>query len=108
MCQWRIDLHCLQRFDSLLFRNAVIQRAHVMQPVCQLDDNNSNILRHSQQHFAYIFRLLFRPAGIRDIGKLCHTIHQFGYIAAKLLFYILQRYGSIFHHIMQQPADNSI
>ena len=106
--QRRIDLHRLQRFDPLLFRNAIIQRAHVVQPVGQLDDDNSNILCHGQQHLAYIFRLLLCPAGIRNIGELCHTIHQFGYIAAKLLFYILQRYGSIFHHIMQQPTDDGI
>ena len=40
----------------------MIERAHVMNPVRQFDENYSHILPHRQQHLAKVFRLLFLAA----------------------------------------------
>ena len=108
MRQRGVDLHGFQRFDPLLFGDTEIQRAHIVQAVRQLDDDNPDILGHGQQHFTDIFRLLLRPAGIRDIGELGDTVHQLRYIGAELLFDVLQRDGGILHHIVQKRADDGI
>ena len=101
VCQRSVNFHRFQRLDTLLFRNSVVQGAHIVQPVCQLDNDDPDILCHRQQHFTHIFRLLLCAAGVWYIGKLCHAVHQFGNISAELLFNIVQRYRSILNNIVQ-------
>ena len=79
-----------------------------MQPVGQLDDDHPDILGHGQQHFTHILRLLFRTAGIGNVGKLGHAVYKVRHIAAKLFLDILQRNGSVLHHIVQNAADDGI
>ena len=47
-----IDVHGLSGFFLLLFRAHILQRTHIMQTVRQLDNNDTDIFRHSQKHFS--------------------------------------------------------
>ena len=54
----RVNLHILQRFIALLLRFPEGRRPHVMQAVGKLDDDNPDIIRHGDEHFTDVFRLL--------------------------------------------------
>lgn len=56
--QRRIDLHRFKRLVAALLLGHDLDRAHVVQPVGQLDDDHAHILRHGEQHLAHVLRLL--------------------------------------------------
>ncbi len=61
----RINVQRFARDALLLFRPEVLERAHVVQAVGQLDENDANVVDHRQQHFADVLCL----AGLRR----CHV-----------------------------------
>ena len=48
----RVNVHRLSRLLLLLGRRHKLQRAHIVEPVRKLDDNNADILGHGQEHFS--------------------------------------------------------
>ena len=57
--QRRINLDGFSGLLPLLFRLPILTRAHIMETVRQLDDNNPYILRHGQKHLPKVLRLDF-------------------------------------------------
>ncbi len=85
MCKRRIDFHRLKRLVTAFLLGHDLDRAHIVQPVGQLDDDDPHILRHSQQHLSDVLRLPLLTRGlIADLPQLGHAVHQQGDIAAKL------------------------
>jgi hypothetical protein len=54
----RVDVHRLMRFLRLLFGRHVADRAHVVQPVGELDEDHAQILGHRHEQLAEVFGLL--------------------------------------------------
>ena len=52
LCQRGINLHRLLGFFLLLLRCHILQGTHIVQPVCQLNQNDTDVLRHGQKHLA--------------------------------------------------------
>ena len=85
-----------------------------MKPVCQLDNDYSDILRHSKEHFSKIFCLHLQPvrclialiSGKMQMLQLGNTIHKKGNIRSELLLDLLRGQNRILHHIMQQSRCN--
>ena len=78
-----------------------------MKSVCQLNQNDSDVLCHSQKHFSQIFRLHLQLilrfiSGIihLQILQLGYTIYQKSHIIAKLFPDFLIGHNGIFDHIM--------
>jgi hypothetical protein len=53
----RVDVQRFARHAAALFMRHRTQRAHVVQPVGELDQNDADVARHREQHLAEIFRL---------------------------------------------------
>ena len=53
-----VNFERFERRVAPFLRRLKIQGAHIVQPVGQFDDDDTDILRHRQQHLADIFRLL--------------------------------------------------
>ena len=54
----RVDLGGLARDAQLLVDGQRAQRAHVVQPVGELDEDDADVLRHGQEHLADVLGLL--------------------------------------------------
>jgi hypothetical protein len=58
-----IDLHRLAGNPPPLRRRHCTERAHVVQPVRELDEDDAHVARHREQHLAEVL-------GLRDLGRL--------------------------------------
>ena len=58
-CDRRIDVERLLRDADLLLGRHVAQRAHIVEAVCELDQNDTDILGHCKEHLAKVSRLFF-------------------------------------------------
>jgi hypothetical protein len=97
----------LQRFG----RNAapflarhVVQRAHVVRAVGQLDQDDAHIPRHGQQHLAKRLRLVFLAGVELQLVQLGQSVHQFGHGRAKTLDQLGLGDAAVFHGVVQQAA----
>ena len=102
VCQRRINLHGFKRLIAPLLFGHHLDRAHIVQAVRQLDDDDAYILCHRQKHFPHIFRLLLLARCKADLSEFCHTVDQQRHIGTKLLFNRLACDIRIFHNVMQQ------
>ena len=60
--QRRVDLHRLAGDAVLLLGRQAVQRAHVVEPVGELDQDDPDVLGHRQQHLADVLGLLLLVA----------------------------------------------
>ena len=104
----RVDVHSFVRYGAALFLAAVFQRAHIVQAVGKLDYYNANILTHSEQYLTDILGFLLFFGKYFHLAQLCNAIYEHSYIAAELLFKLLQCALCIFHNVMQQCGANSV
>ena len=72
----REDVHGLARLARLLLGRQVADRAHVVQPVGQLDQQHPKVLRHRHQELAEVLRLRVLDGGELQVGELGHPVHE--------------------------------
>jgi hypothetical protein len=77
-----------------------------VQPVGELDENDTNVVRHRQHHLAEILRLLFLITPKCDFADLRHPIDQMHHILSELSFEFFRRCDRIFQGIVQQCCDD--
>ena len=66
----RVDLERLARLLELLLAAEVLDRAQVVQPVGELDQDDPHVLRHRQDQLAVVLGLCLLAAGELDPGQL--------------------------------------
>ena len=64
--QRRVDLHRLAGDALLLLDRQGVQRAHVVEPVGELDEDDPDVLGHRQQHLSDVLGLLLFVAEGRE------------------------------------------
>ena len=79
-----------------------------MHPVCELDDDDPDILCHGHQHFPQVLCLLLLPGGIGDLGQLGHPVDKQGHLFAKGLLDLLNRAIGVLHHIVEKSGHNGL
>src|SRR5262245_13769694 len=84
--QWRVDLESFLGDLLPLSTAEKFQSAHVVKPVGELDEDDTDIIRHRQDHLAEIFRLFFFIAPERDFANFGHPIDQMHDILSELPF----------------------
>ena len=104
----RVDVQCLAGDALALVARHRAQRAHVVQAVGQLDQDDANIARHRQQHLAEIFRLRIFAGLEFDLVQLAEAVHQFGHRLAELFGYLFIGDMGVFHHIVQQGRHDRL
>ena len=106
MSQGGINFHCFSGNPLLLILAQMLERPHIVETVCQLDQNNPDILRHGHQHLTVIFCQLLFVGFILDLTQLGNPVHNHADIRPKLSFQIIQRRTGVLDHIMQEAAGN--
>jgi len=101
----------VQRFGrytlALLIRH-VPQRAHVVQPISQLDQNHPNITGHGQCHFLEVFRLRLGTSAELNLGQLAHTVDQIRHRLTKLFCQGIFGNTGVFDHIVQHRRHQAL
>ncbi|MNJ47052.1 hypothetical protein D3C77_421970 [compost metagenome] len=100
------DFQCLICNAALALFRLKFERPHVMQTVCELNDNNPDVLCHGNEHFPVVFILLFFLGLKLNALQLRQPVHKHGAIAAKVIINFFQGNGRIFNYIMKQGRNN--
>ena len=103
-----IDVECFGGDALALFVGHRAERAHVVQPVRQLHQNDPDVPRHGQGHFLEVFGLGFRPGAKLDLGQFADTIHQFRDVLAKLFRQSVLGNTGVFNHIMEHGRHQTL
>ena len=78
-----------------------------MQTVCQLDDDDTDVLRHGDKHLPQVLRLHLYLVGIEiQLGELGDPIYKGSHIRIEFLLHLLQGHPRIFYDIMKKPCCN--
>ena len=103
-----VDLHRLEGFDALLFLALVGHRAHVVQTVGHLDEDDADVLGHSQQHLAHILHLLFFDACILHARELGDALNDVGHRGAEAARDVVMRERGVLDRVVQQRRDDGV
>ena len=105
----RVDVERLARFFLLFLGLHVLEGAHIVGAVRQLDDDDTDVLGHGQEHLAKVLRLLVFLAAVPDQpGQLGHAIDKDGDRLAKTLLEFIERDDGVLHDIMQDARDDGV
>ncbi len=75
----RVDFQCLASDAPARFSILRAERAHVVQSIGKLDQDDAEIARHGQQHLAEALGIGFGTAGKTHLVELGDAIDQFGH-----------------------------
>ena len=82
----------------------MLQGAHVVQAVSQLDEHHADVIHHGQHHLAQVLGLLFFAGGEIDGADLGDALYDVGDLLAEFLADIDDRHRGVFDRVMQQPG----
>ena len=91
---------------ALVLALDVVERAHVVQPVRQLDHQDAHVLGDGQDEFAQVLRLA-QVLGIQlQPGELGHPLHQFADLGSEQFVDIGAGDRGVLDHVVQQGGDD--
>ena len=84
------------------------ERAHVVQAVGELDDDDADVLGHRQEHLAQVLdlRVFFRL--VRDARQLGDAVDELRDLVAELLGDLLARDDRVFDDVVQQRGGDRL
>ena len=104
--QWSVDLAGFESDAGTTFRRQVLQRAHVVEPIAQLDDDDARILGDRQQELPIVLDLLLGGRVKRQARDLGEPVHDTGDLRAELPCDVLHPHVGVFDDIMQQGGHD--
>ena len=84
-----------------------IERAHVVQSIGELDENDPHVLGHCQQHLAETLRLALLGRSVVELADFCQTVNEVGDLGAEVFFDVLDRRLGIFNGVVQQAGGDT-
>ena len=102
----RIDVHRLFGDAKSLVLRHVVQRAHVVQPVRQLDQQHADVFRDRQQQLAQVLRLLGLLRDEVELLQLRQAFDQLAEISAEQFVDLLPGRGRVLDRVMQKGNGN--
>ena len=103
-----IDLHGLQGLLLLLHGSLVLHGAHVVEPVCNFDEDDPDVLGHGDEHFAQVLHLLIFLGGVLDPGQFADAFHQVGNGGRENAGHILMGGAGILDDVVEQGGHNGL
>ena len=100
--QRRVDLHRLAGDALLLLDRQAVQRAHVVEPVGELDQDDPDVLGHRQQHLADVLGLLLLVAVGAELGQLGDAVDELGDLGAEALLDVGQAVLGVLGDVVQE------
>ena len=104
----RIDLERFAGDAPALLRRQAAERAHVVQAVRELDQNDAYVARHGEQHLAEALGLMLLVGGELDAVELGDTVHQLGDALAELARDLALGDRRVFHDVVQQRGGQRL
>ena len=103
----RVDFERLAGDPFPSLRAETAQRAHIVDTVSQFDDDDADVIGHRQQHLAIILCLPFFGGEEVNFAEFGDTIDAPGDFIAEVFLDVRDRYGGVFHNVMQQSGFNA-
>ena len=100
--QRRVDLHRLAGDALLLVRRQAVQRAHVVEAVGELDEDDPDVLGHRQQHLADVLGLLLLVAVGAEARQLRDAVDELGDLGAEALLDVGQAVLGVLGDVVQE------
>ena len=110
MRQRRVDVHGFQRGQAALGLGLCVKRAHIVQAVAELDEDDPHVLRHGKQHLAQVFDvrlfLVLNPQG----DDLRQPVNQHSDVCAEFLLDLVQvgLVRAVLHRVVQERGADGI
>ena len=101
-----VDLEGLAGDFLLPVRRQMLESAHVVQAVGQLDEHHADVIHHGQHHLAQVFGLLFFAGGEIDGADFGDAFDDVRDLLAEFLADIDDSHRGVFHGVMQQPGGD--
>lgn len=79
----------------------VLQRAHIVQPIGEFDEHDTDVVRHRQHHLAEILGLFFLIIAEGDLADLRHPVDQVHDVLPEPLLQFMGGRQGIFEGIVQ-------
>ena len=102
----REDVHRLARLAQLLLRRQVLDGAHVVQPVGELDQQDAQVLRHRHQQLAEVLGLGVLDRAELEVGELRHPVDQLGDLVAEAQRDLVVGRAGVLDRVVQQRGDD--
>ncbi len=100
--QRRVDLERLLGLLDLLLLRQAAERAHVVQPVGQLDQDDPDVRGHRDHHLAVVLGLRLVARLERDPGELGDAVDEARDLLAELLADLVQARARVLDRVVQQ------
>ncbi len=103
-----VDVERLARDALAMRRRHGIERAHVVQPVRELDQDDAHVLRHREQHLAEVLRLRFLARRELDLVQLRQPVDHVGHgLPERMLDLVLRDLG-VLHHVVEERGGKPL
>ena len=101
-----VYLHRFSGLYELLFSALVVHGAHVVQAVGNFDEDDTDVLRHGDEHLAQVLGLLLLVARILHARQLGDALDYVRHGGTELALHIVIGSGRILYHVVQQRGDD--
>jgi hypothetical protein len=83
------------------------QRAHVMQAVGELDEDDPDVVGHGQEHLADVLGLPLLGAGGGHVAQLGHAGDDVRHVRAEKLQEVLRCRAGVFENVVQDAGGDT-
>ena len=97
----RVDVQGLARDLLLAVFGQILQRAHVVQAVGQLDEHHADVIHHGQHHLAHVFGLRLFRRGEVNFADLGDAFDDVGDLLAEFGLDLVHGHRGVFHGVVQ-------
>ncbi len=105
----RIDLHRLLGDALALVLRHVVERAHVVQAVGELDEQHAHIVGNGQQQLAQVFRLLGLLGNEIELLELGQALDELADVSPKIVVDLVAgRVGVLDRVVQQRDGDGRV
>ena len=102
----RVDVARLLRDADAPFLRQVMQRAHVVQPVRELDEDHADVVDHREQHLAEALRLPLLARRELQRRQLRHALDDMRHLFAEQLPHLLDGVRRVLDDVVQEPGGD--
>jgi hypothetical protein len=82
----------------------ISERAHVVQAIGQLHDDDADVIDHGQQHFAEALGLAFPGVEDIELAELGDAVDATGHLVAETLADFVGGHASVFDEVVQEAG----